>query len=178
MENRHEQKSFRLRDLVETVEQVLNRINISCSVSLVDEGDGGGTIPAARFRSLWDLHLILFDNASRHSGIDRVPIKLRTNFGAESTKIVCSNGMRAGSDLAALADKAEQLNRLSLENQSDLNKLRQEGGSGTAKLHKIVRHELGRDRHDYRISVAVSPDSEFQVEIFLDMGLCDANTPH
>lgn len=178
VENRHEQKRFRLRDLVETVEQVLNRINTPCRVSLVEEGDGGSTIPGARFRSLWDLFLILFDNASRHSGIERVPIKLRTNFGVGATSIICSNGMREGSDLTALGHKAEQLNRLSLENQSDLNKLREEGGSGTAKLHKIVRHELGSDHHDYRISIAVSPDSEFQVEIFLGMGLCDANTPH
>lgn len=175
VENRHEQKSFRLHELVATVEQVLNRINTPCTVSLTEEGGDGGTIPGARFRSLWDLFLILFNNASRHSGIDRVPIKLRTNFSDGKTNIVCSNAMRDGSDLSTLARKAEQLNRLSLENQSDLIKLREEGGSGTAKLHKIVRHELGSDRHEYRISFAV-PSSEFQVSIFLGRSLCDENT--
>ena len=48
----------------------------------------------------------------------------------------------------------------------DLGKLRQEGGSGIAKLHKIIRHDMKRTSH--QITLEVTQDGEFQV--FVDFG--------
>lgn len=177
VENRHEQKPFRFRDLVESVEEVLNRISTPCDVSLEESPPASLLIRGSYFRPLWDLLVILFDNASRHSGVSSVAIRLRAEFKPEKTVIKCSNQTRKGFDLELLRAKAQQLNRLSLSNQSDLNKLRQEGGSGTAKLHKIVRHELGRDQHGYEIAFGVTEANEFEVLITLGAGLSNADTP-
>ncbi|VTS06146.1 hypothetical protein [Tuwongella immobilis] len=175
VDNRHEQKPFHFPALVGGVEEVLNRINSPCTVALLKASGSDVPIQGAYFRPLWDLLVILFDNASRHSGVDAVSIHLTAEFRADSTQIRCLNEMRENSDIGQLRAKAEQLNLLSLTNQSDLNKLREEGGSGTAKLHKIVRHELGRDRHDYRITFGVTAVNEFEVLITLQMGLTNAH---
>jgi hypothetical protein len=163
MESHKEHKKFHLRDLVGSVEQVLNRVNSNCNVIFEPESVIVDALPGAYFRALWDLLVILFDNACKHSGLSRVEIRLRAYFTSEVSLLTCTNNMSDKFPIT-LKDKVDELNRLTLENENDLSKLRQEGGSGIAKLHKIVRHDMGRT-DGYSITFDVTADGHFQVNI-------------
>lgn len=174
IEDRHEQKSFEFADLLASVVQVLNRIGTHCRL------DPRSTIlcpklPGRYFRPFWDMLVILLDNASRHSSLPNTPIILQVTVNSSSAHITCVNPVSSDRDRGQLAQIAADLSILSLVNEHDLNKLRQEGGSGIAKLHKIVRHELGRGDRGYSIQFNVDDECSFEVAIDLGRDFVDAN---
>ena len=112
--------------------------------------------------------LILFDNVLNHSGLDKNVVEFRVCVTNGRTMISCSNNLESSVDTETLSQKVSQLNGLTLDSNSDLLKLRSEGGSGIAKLHKIVRYELCDDEDDYRIELKLEEDQRFSV--YIDFG--------
>jgi hypothetical protein len=174
IESHEEHKNFQLRDLVQGVEQGLNKISTFSQVELDSESEIGNALPGSCFRSLWDVLLILLDNAAKHSGKPMAEVRLKAVFTPDVSRLTCTNSMAVTHRTDLLREKVADLNRLSLKNEKDLSKLRQEGGSGIAKLHKIVRHDMGR-AEGYRIEFDVTSGGDFQVHIDFNGGLLHEN---
>ncbi|MCL4207657.1 MAG: hypothetical protein KJ000_34675 [Pirellulaceae bacterium] len=172
VEDRREQSSFLFHDLLGSVEQVLNRIGTRCRVTLDLECECSA-LPGAYFRPFWDMLMILFDNAARHSQLEVAEIQLSVRLSHKLSYVTCRNAMGENCCERALAITADSLNRLSLANQHDLNKLRQEGGTGIAKLHKIAQHDLGRGDHGYGIHFSVAAGPQFVVMIDFGQGFIE-----
>lgn len=170
VESRHEHKDFLFRDLLESVQQVLKRINVACQATL-NEGPIPAKLSGIYFRPLWDILVLLLDNAVRHSHIESVPVKLEAAFSPEFSRLTCHNPVSSIRSVDELRADVFLLNRLTLENPNDLSKIRKEGGSGTAKLHKIVRYDMGRGDGRYRISFSLGEDGAFEVNIDFGAGI-------
>ena len=123
------------------------------------------------FRPMWELFFNLFDNALKHSGLDVVQIHVETDIKEDSTFVRVSNPLSGEIDINELRSKTKQLNSLSLDRKSDLSKLRLEGGSGVAKLHKIVRHEIGDNLGDYTIHFDVNEEEHFVASVQFNIGV-------
>ena len=105
------------------------------------------------------------------SALDGVNIDIAIELNDRSTFIRVSNPLSDAIDLDLLVAKAEHLSTLSLERSSELSKLRIEGGSGVAKLHKIVRHEIGDDLGDYEIRFCVDEHRHFVASVRFNIGV-------
>jgi len=173
-EDKHESKAFTVRSLVKTFEQMALKGGQRCVAEISGQTvDADRPIAGVYFRSLWDLFFILFDNAIKHGGQEETEIEVTVELSESNTRIVVANRVAEDHEKEGLAEKISQLNAMSLDRKSDLLKLRSEGGSGIAKLHKIARYEIGNDEAGYSIQLELSRESKFQVVIALERGICD-----
>lgn len=173
-EDKLENSAFTIRSLIKTFEQMARKGGQRCVAEITGNNeDADQLIAGVYFRSLWDLFFILFDNAIKHGGKDQTEIEIDVEVRDTTTRIVVTNPISDGHDPIDLADKIEQLNAMSLDKKSDLSKLRSEGGSGIAKLHKIVRFEIGEDSTNYSISLKIIEQTKFRVVVELGRGILD-----
>ncbi len=161
-EDTREHKPFQIKSLVQSFELIATKSGQNCNAKYsgaLEHDDP--SVAGEYFRPLWDLFFNLFDNAIKHSGLERVELKVEATLTDQDTYIQVANPLSSKIDVDELRKKVDQLNALSLDRKSDLSKLRLEGGSGIAKLHKIVRHEIGDNIRDYTIRFQISEVPEF-----------------
>lgn len=161
-EDTREHKPFQIKSLVQSFELIATKSGQNCNAKYsgaLEQDDP--SVAGEHFRPLWDLFFNLFDNAIKHSGLDRVELNVEATLREQDTYIRVANPLSSAIDVNELRKKVDQLNALSLDRKSDLSKLRLEGGSGIAKLHKIVRHEIGDNIRDYTIHFQINEVPEF-----------------
>lgn len=171
-EDTREHKPFHLKTLIQSFELIAKKNGQNCNAKYTESLERNDpSIAGEYFRPLWDLFFNLFDNAIKHSGLERVELNVDATLTSRDTYIRVTNPLSTAIDVAELIKKVEQLNVLSLDRKSDLSKLRLEGGSGIAKLHKIVRHEIGDNIRDYTIHFQITERSEFLATLQFPVGI-------
>ncbi len=117
---------------------------------------------AAYFSSLNDVLFILLENVLKHSGLSAPfpRVELKTDVGR--VFIIVANSVAPGLDVEGLRARADKLNVMSRKVRAS-GAVREEGGSGYYKLHKILWHDLECES-DYNVDVSIV-DGEFRVTI-------------
>ncbi|MGA9656532.1 MAG: hypothetical protein WBP56_24290 [Polyangia bacterium] len=127
-------------------------------------GDESLMMKGSSFTAFIDLLFILFENAVRHAQLDRPRVQGR--IFAHCARLVIEVRNALGPDISV--EDLQRTARSLLETaKRATGVIRQEGGSGFAKLHKIAKYDLGQE--DYSIDVDVKPKEGFAIRVELSL---------
>ena len=118
-------------------------------------------VPGVCFRPLWDILLILFNNAIRHSGLRNVDVTLSLKVVSGRLELKVRSFIAATVDRTVLSGKVNAINNYApADDEQEYS--RREGGSGFPKIHKILGSEM--DISSVRVWACVDGD-EFVANI-------------
>lgn len=140
----------RFETIVASIQGVVQRCNRNHEIH--SEVQGGDTlIPGRYFRAVWDVLFILLDNAIKHSNAATVEVRVRVESG--ETILEVESPLSHDASPRLLNEAVAAINALNSTEQ-DLSLSRKEGGSGYAKIHKILRFDMGMKQHQVRVSTS------------------------
>jgi hypothetical protein len=141
-----------IRPLVEAVLGVVRRCSGPGELTPTISVDEDIKVPGDGFRALWDILIILLDNAVKHGGEEVVEAEVSVRQRPDGVVLTVANTLGESVDRNRLQATVSELNAVSSADE-ELELARIEGGSGYRKLHKILRYELGL--HNYSVVVAL-----------------------
>jgi len=158
---------FSITNLVDSLVDNINRFAGSGGLTLDKSIVGCEQMPGAWFRALWDLFFILLNNVLKHSGQDEPTADVKVERASERLAISISNPLGRGCNLAAIEQALREYHDRA--HALAVSRLVQgEGGSGFAKLHKIIRFDFTCT--DYTIEPRIVDERRFEVAIVMHHG--------
>lgn len=154
---------FSVHDACSSLIEAIKRILPSYDTTIRLDIPWGIDLRGELLTSFYDMMLIVLVNAVRHSGLSRPRVELKI-FADADLHIQVSNPLNGTEPGARIA--METLNISPSKWQLDQN-VRAEGGSGLAKLRRILSYDFGLDA-GYMLTAMIR-DSVFTVEIRIPM---------
>lgn len=142
--------------LCETVVETVKRMNPTYTVDATRSMPVGVALAGGMLSSVFDLLLILLDNAVKHCNSTQVEATVSAVVVGGILRLVVSNIFHG--DPAFAEEAAQKLSNPAIR-WLDPDALRQEGKSGFYKLHKILRYDL-RQGSSYSVAAHVERHSE------------------
>lgn len=116
-----------------------------------------------------DVLLLLLQNATKHSGTECVNIEVNVSEeDVDKIRISVLNDLASSIDIDALSRRFN--GEFTVDVASSSPALRQEGGTGFVKLHKLIQTDLQLQRSEFVVTARVLPGAKFEVELILGGG--------
>lgn len=143
---KHEFADALLTTIVESTANCIRKVRPTSG--LIANIESNAICRGDAFIGLFDVFYILFDNAAIHSGILGVQVDLIADRSGTDLLMEVRSGIDDSVDITGLR---ERVSTLEVKRSGLREDIRREGGSGFAKLHKVIKHDL-ECHDDYKIA--------------------------
>lgn len=137
--------------LTTTAIDVVRKVNLGVNIVVDEHIEDAVTLDGRWLGSFVDALFILLDNVVKHSHMDAVNPTILMTVEATSLIIEVSNQLGDNVDVNDVVATIETLNALP-ESETGEAKLQSEGGTGFAKLHNVLQHDLKCSQYDVTCS--------------------------